>query len=117
MRIPVAGLMAGLALTLAPGIARAQSVSFSKEIVPIFREQCSKCHNNRQITGGFSVATYAAIQKGSKGGKVIAAKPEESRLVKYLTGDLKPQMPPGQPLPKAQLDKIKAWIAAGAKND
>src|SRR5213595_877389 len=112
MRNVSLALLAGAALFGAPHAARAQAVSFSKDIVPILRENCAKCHNARQTTGGLSVVSYAGIEKG---GKILAAKPEESRLIKYLTGELKPQMPPTGPLKPEQIAKIKTWISQGAK--
>jgi len=117
MRNAILAVAVGAALFAAPRTAGAQAVSFSKDIVPILRENCAKCHNARQTTGGLSVVSYAGIEKGSKGGKILAAKPEESRLVKYLTGELKPQMPPTGPLKPEQIAKIKAWITQGAKAD
>src|SRR5437762_6850947 len=115
MRNVSLALLAGAALFGAPHAARAQAVSFSKDIVPILRENCAKGHNARQTTGGLSVVSYAGIEKGSKGGKILAPKPEDSRLIKYLTGELKPQMPPTGPLKPDQIAKIKAWISQGAK--
>lgn len=117
MRIESGGLVLAAALLAAPNMARAQGVSFSKDIVPIFKTSCIKCHSARDKQGGLSLASYADLAKGGKGGKSLAPKAEDSRLVKYLEGTLKPQMPIGQPLPKAQIDKVKAWVAAGAKAD
>src|SRR5690349_9379907 len=94
----------GLAILAVPGAARAQSVSFSKDIVPIFRQSCAKCHGSRQPQGGLSLASFAGLEKGGKGGKVIVAgKAPESRLVKYLEGTLQPKMPIGDSLPKPQI--------------
>src|SRR4051812_21583572 len=112
------GLAAGLALLAAPGAARAQSVTFSKDIVPIFRQSCAKCHGARQPQSGLSLATYSGLEKGGKGGKaLVPGKAQDSRLVKYLEGTLQPKMPIGDSLPKAQIEKVKAWINAGAKPD
>ncbi len=104
-------------IALAAPAAHAQTVSFSKEIVPIFREHCSQCHNSRQATGGFSVSTFAGIDKGGKGGKVLAPKPEDSRLVKLLEGTAQPKMPPAGPLKKELIAKIRTWITQGGKSD
>lgn len=109
-------LTAAAAAVLVPKGAEAAPVSFSKDIVPIFRASCSKCHNQRQPTGGFSVSTFAEIQKGGKSGKVLAASYAESRLYKLIDGP-KPTMPPGAPLKRAELEKIKAWVDSGAKAD
>ena len=111
--------VAGLALGVLawPGAARAEAPVFSKDIAPILRDNCSKCHNARQTTGGFSVTTFAGLEKGGKSGKLLAPKAADSRLIKLLEGTAQPKMPPGNPLPKAQIDKIKAWIDAGGKSD
>lgn len=118
MRLVYFGFAVSAAAFVIQGPAHAQAtVSFSKDLVPILKEQCVKCHNARQPQGGFAVSSFALIEKGGKGGKVLAAKAEESRLIKYLEGTLKPQMPIGSPLPKAQIDKFKAWVNQGAKAD
>ncbi|MGV3722494.1 MAG: c-type cytochrome domain-containing protein, partial [Actinomycetota bacterium] len=119
MRIVYLGLTAAAAALLAqsPAGAQAGKVSFSKDLVPILKESCVKCHSTRQPQGGFAVSSFALIEKGGKGGKALAAKPEDSRLIKYLEGTLKPKMPIGGSLTKPQIDKFKAWIAQGAKSD
>src|SRR5437868_4206735 len=111
-------LLVGLALLLAPGISRAQAVSYSKDIVPVFRENCAKCHNARQPQGGLALSSYVLLEKGGKGGKVIVpGKAADSRLVKFVEGALQPKMPIGGSLSKEQIAKIKAWIDQGAKAD
>lgn len=108
----------GLAAAAAwPAAAQAQTVSFSKEIVPIFREQCIKCHGTRQPQGGLSLASFAALEKGGKGGKVLAPKASDSRLIKYLDGRLQPKMPIGGSLTPPQIARITAWVDQGAKPD
>ena len=116
MRIQWSVLAIGLALLAAPRPAGAQTISFSKEIVPILRDGCAKCHNQRQPAGGFSVSTFAELVKGGKSGRVLVGKSTEAKLIKLIDGP-KPAMPPGNPLPKAQVDKIKAWVDQGAKAD
>jgi WD40 repeat protein len=54
---------------------------------------------------------------GRHGRAVVPGKSAESTLVKYLTGALKPQMPPAGPLPLDQVALIKRWIDEGAKID
>jgi WD40 repeat protein len=106
---------AGVAL-FAPGVAQAQGIVFSKDVVPILRDGCAKCHNSKQAAGGFSVSSFAELEKGGKSGKVLAPKAVDARLIKLIDGP-KPAMPPGSPLPKAQIDKLKAWVDQGAKID
>jgi len=116
MRIGTGLLAAAAALALGAPAAHAQGIVFSKDIVPILRDGCAKCHNTKQAAGGFSVSTFAEFEKGGKSGKILAPKAADARLVKLIDGP-KPAMPPGNPLPKAQIDKIKAWIEQGAKVD
>lgn len=116
MRTQLLLLAAGVALFMGPRTASAAPISFSKEIVPILKDGCAKCHNQRQPAGGFSVSTFAEFQKGGKSGKILAAKSAEAKLIKLIDGP-KPAMPPGAPLPKAQIDKIKAWIDQGSQPD
>jgi outer membrane lipoprotein-sorting protein len=83
----------------------------------IFQANCMGCHGGRGAKGGFSVASYQDVMKGGRGGlAVIAGDPDNSSLVKYLTGEKSPQMPQGKaPLSGGDIEKIKAWIKAGAK--
>jgi WD40 repeat protein len=117
MRLERFTLLIGLALLASPGAARAQAVSFSKDIVPIFKESCIKCHTARQPQGGLALSSFALLEKGGKGGKVLAPKAEDSRLVKYIEGTLQPKMPIGGSLKKEEIAKIKAWVNQGAKAD
>jgi WD40 repeat protein len=104
-------------LLAAPAAAQGQQVSFSKDIIPLFKEKCFKCHSDKNPQGGLALHTFAALEKGGKGGKVLAAKAADSRLVKYLEGTLQPRMPVGEVLPKATIDRVKAWVNQGAKAD
>ena len=115
MRAYHLGLAAFAAVALS-GTAHAQAVSYSKDIVPIFKAQCIKCHGTAQPQGGLSLASFAALDRGGKGGKVLAPKAAESRLVKMIDGP-KPAMPPGGALKPADVAKIKAWVDQGAKPD
>jgi WD40 repeat protein/mono/diheme cytochrome c family protein len=117
MRISMWSLAIGLAVLAAPGTARAQGASFSKDVAPIFKAKCAQCHGSRQPQGGLSLSTFAALQKGGKGGKELGMKAADSRLFKFLDGSLQPKMPIGGSLTKDELAKIKSWLDAGAKPD
>jgi len=68
--------------------------------------------------GGLSLASYASLIKGGKGGTPLTiGKSADSRLVKLLMGTMQPKMPPGGSLKQADIDRIKQWIDAGAKTD
>lgn len=107
-----------LGLAAVPLLGLAQP-SFHRDVRPILQVQCSGCHQPSAKSSGLDVTTYADFKAGGKRGAAFKeGSPDESITVKYLTGDLKPSMPLGQPkLPQAQIDLIREWIKAGAKDD
>ena len=100
---------------LVPQPASQAAISFSKDIAPWMVEQCSRCHINAE-RGGFSLATYTALMKGSKGGVVLfPGDPVGSRLVETIeTGDM-PRS--GNKVSAENFAKLKQWIKEGAKFD
>ena len=92
--------------------------SFQREVVPILRTACLGCHSAQLPTAGFSVDSYMALMKGGKAGvAIVPGKSGESRLVRMLTGAQKPIMPPGAGLKAPDIELIRRWVDAGAKND
>jgi uncharacterized membrane protein len=94
----------------------AKWVDFSKDIVPILREHCVKCHRGPQPKGGFDITDRAALL-----GYITPGSLEDSSLWSdYLTA--KPiaedpeslVMPPDGPLSKPKLALLKLWIEEGA---
>lgn len=72
----------------------------------LFAENCQACHG---ALGEFSVATYADVMKGGKSGKaILPGDPAGSLLIKTMEGTHAKTFAP------ADLEKIKAWIKAGA---
>lgn len=97
---------------------KGDSISFQKQIAPIFRASCIGCHSDKTSMGGLSLVSYAKTMKGGKGGaQVIAGKSTESRLVKYLLGTAQPKMPIGGSLKPTEIELIKHWIDQGARID
>ncbi len=98
-----------------PQTTRQAAISFSKDIAPWMVEQCSRCHINAE-RGGFSLATYTALMKGSKGGVVLfPGDPVGSRLVETIeTGDM-PRS--GKKVTAENIAKLRQWIKEGAKFD
>ena len=103
-------------------VVHAQSApSYSKDIRPFLTKYCLECHNAKTLKGTLSLETYKAMLDGSDGGAVVAAgKPDDSRLVLLIEHKDKPSMPPPkakfQPT-KAEIALLRAWVAAGAKDD
>ncbi|GAB5403274.1 MAG: hypothetical protein Aurels2KO_15050 [Aureliella sp.] len=90
-------------------------VSFVKDVAPWLITRCGNCHID-ESRGGFAMRTFANLRRGTSAGVVLfPGSPRDSRIVEVIeTGD----MPRGGgQISTAQLDNLKAWIAAGAKFD
>jgi uncharacterized protein with WD repeat len=94
------------------------AVGFHRNVAPILKALCVACHGDREPSGGLSLTSYASLMRGGKGGREVApGHSGDSRLVKFLTGALQPQMPIGGKLKPEEIGAIRAWIDAGAKED
>jgi sugar lactone lactonase YvrE/mono/diheme cytochrome c family protein len=106
-----------------PVPARAATVDYTRQIVPLWEEYCIDCHGEEDPDGGFALDTFTALMKGGEEGEaVVAGKAEESLLVKFLEGrsgrgGKNEAMPPGkrEKLKPEEIALVKAWINAGAK--
>lgn len=97
-----------------------ETVSFAKDIAPIFVASCTGCHGTNRPRNNFSLNTVEALFRGGdRGEPVLPGKPADSLLVKKLKGTADgAQMPMNQtPLDGAVIAKIEKWIEEGAKFD
>lgn len=86
--------------------------SYFRDVRPIIQRQCQGCHQPNLKSSGLDLTSFEALQAGGKRG------PAPPLLLQYLRGEVKPQMPLGQPaLPADQIDIFARWLAAGAKDD
>lgn len=99
-----------------------QPVDFQKHILPILRQKCLACHNSTDADSELVLETPASIlQGGLEGPAVVAGNSEESLLVRLVSGQEEPSMPPAdndvgaQPLTPEELGWIKKWIDEGAQ--
>ncbi|CAN5420235.1 hypothetical protein BH10BAC3_BH10BAC3_28290 [soil metagenome] len=93
-------------------------VSFSKDIVPIFNNSCNikGCHN----TGGQvpDLTPTNAYQSLFEEDMIDTADPENSEVMGWLTGEIKPAMPLGGSTNPSNINALMlAWIKQGAKNN
>ncbi len=97
----------------------AQQVDFSKEVLPILKSNCFKCHGEKKAKAKLRLHTHADALKGGKNGGAIApGKSAESLLIKRISlgkddDDIMP--PEGGPLEPSQIEALKRWIDQGAK--
>ena len=95
-------------------------VDFAKQIQPILKDNCYKCHGADKDKGDLRLDSPDTFTKGGSEGKVVeAGAPEESPLylrIALPTGhdDVMPPEDEGKPLSREQLDLIGQWIMQGA---
>jgi len=124
--------LAAIAAACSMNIASAQdgAVDFEKQILPILKESCFKCHEKehedkgkiKKPKGGLRLDGAAVILKGGKeypDENVVAGKPDASWLLKTMalpdTDEM--AMPPegkGDRISAANQALIKKWIESGA---
>ena len=90
-------------------------VTFEEHIKPIFREHCSKCHNENDKKSGLSLDSFASTMAGGSGGELVTAGDLESSRLWALTAHVEqPKMPPNQDkIADAKLELLKRWILQG----
>jgi mono/diheme cytochrome c family protein/roadblock/LC7 domain-containing protein len=86
--------------------------SYFRDIRPILQRQCQGCHQPNLKSSDLDLTTYQGLKEGGKRGTAFPL------LVSFLTGEMKPQMPLGQPpLAPEQIELVRSWVTAGAKDD
>ena len=115
--------MASLATKL-PSAAK-KTVSYKKDIKPLFEKSCVNCHGpKKRPKGKFRVDTRElALKGGSEGVAIIPGKSDKSPLTYYISYQVVDyEMPPEgkkdyPKLNKEQIGLVRAWIDQGAKYD
>ncbi len=115
-------LLLGLAALPAFGLLHANPaatpVDFA-QVQAVLENRCLECHNPAKVKGKLLMDTAAAMLKGgSSGPSIVPGKPDESELLKrvVLPADDDDVMPPKDgPLPKAEIELLRRWIAEGAQ--
>jgi mono/diheme cytochrome c family protein len=94
--------------------AATHTVSFVKEIQPIFATACLSCHDARKQRGDYRLdIKESALAEG----RIVPGKSAESPLIHYVAGvHANGAMPPkGPALTARQIGLLRAWIDQGAK--
>ncbi len=86
-------------------------------VADILNRRCMPCHGGDRPKAGVNLASYAGVMAGRRGTPIVTAGDANSDLVQYMLGTKMPKMPPGGGVPDAEINTIKAWITAGAKNE
>ncbi|HMD47553.1 MAG TPA: ankyrin repeat domain-containing protein [Bryobacteraceae bacterium] len=100
-------------LVSAAGLAQTPAkVDFSRDVIPILRQNCVPCHGPTQQNSGMRLDRKSSVL-GRRG--VVPGSAENSFLFHRISGtDYGAQMPPTGPLRAEQINIIKQWIDQGA---
>lgn len=96
--------------------ARDPDAFFAGHVLPIFDARCVECHGPDKAKAGLRLDSLAAALEGEgEDAVIVAGDPEGSELLRraLLPRDDDEAMPPkGDGLTPAQIEAIRAWIAA-----
>ena len=101
----------------------AKTVSYRKDVMPVFKKYCLPCHTEDQMNPSeLYLDGYQDMMKGGKhGAPIVAGKPDSSIMIMKLS-----EKPPfGDPMPykfkrafpSDTLDIVRRWIEQGAKKN
>lgn len=122
MAVPYAAVSFGWTLLIVSALVElraAETVSFSKQIRPIFENSCWKCHGAAMQLGRLDLRTReSALKGGERGPAIVPGNSSDSRMLRLIAGLEKPAMPmDGTKLTPEQISAIKDWIDQGAPWD
>ncbi|MEO1999357.1 MAG: DUF1549 domain-containing protein, partial [Planctomycetaceae bacterium] len=96
----------------------ASRVQFARDVQPILKQRCLKCHGPAKQEGGLRVDTRDSLLRGGESGQpaISAGNSQRSRLMQLITHiDPDQRMPPsGLALNPKQVMDIRTWIDQGA---
>ncbi len=98
--------------------AATATVDFAKDIYPILKEKCIRCHGPEKQKSELRLDSREAALKGGEIGKpIVIGKSAESDLIRRVSAiDEDDKMPPsGELLSAQQVGLLRAWIDQGFK--
>jgi hypothetical protein len=111
-------------LTKLPPAADKPGLTYAKDIQPMLKESCLKCHGPERPRSRYRIDSLQAIAKAGALGQapIVAGESVKSPLVLYIADAVEEmEMPPLDtrdkypPLTREQIGVIRAWIDQGAK--
>ena len=100
--------------------AQSAQVDFARDVYPIFKQHCFKCHEGVSASSGLRLDLRAEVFGETSGKPLVkAGKSSESRLIQVITGKVPGKMMPRQadPLSEKQISVLRAWIDQGVAWD
>jgi hypothetical protein len=101
--------------TPAPMHTPEQVAFYEKQVLPVLKEHCYKCHTGKKVRGGLSLESRAAVLKGGDLGPAVhLGKLSDSPLLKAIQyKDDGLRMPPAGRMPQGDIDVLVKWAEMG----
>jgi mono/diheme cytochrome c family protein len=107
---------AATATQAAAPAAKAASVSFAKDVLPILQQNCVKCHGGDKTEVSLVLKDYTGVMAGSENGPVVVpGDASQSDFVRLVANGKMPKR--ANRLPDAQIKILTDWVNAGAPNN
>ncbi|MEY2409928.1 MAG: hypothetical protein QOF48_2598 [Verrucomicrobiota bacterium] len=112
--------LTAIALAIAGAFTSVEAkTDFGKEVYPVLKENCFKCHGTEKQKGKLRLDSREAALKGGKNGPAFVpgdvSKSEMIRRINLPKTDDDFMPAEGEPLAKEKIELLKAWIAEGAE--
>ncbi len=89
--------------------------SVEQQAVALLQSRCADCHGQAKMSGLDLRTREALLAGGSRGAAIKPQDADNSLLIRFVSGQEKPQMPiNGQPLSSEQIELLRRWINQGA---
>ncbi|TWU06355.1 PSD1 and planctomycete cytochrome C domain-containing protein [Stieleria varia] len=110
-------LLPGLVIAIAASVV-AGEIDFHRDVQPLLRRHCDRCHGASQQEGGLTLADAQGLLGVAESDEtiVVPGQPDQSLLIARLTdSDFGDRMPlDGEPLTKSEVQVLRSWIHQGA---
>ena len=90
---------------------------FETQVRPIFATHCYSCHSSKAkpLFAGLKLDSRTALTRGSDSGPVLVPdRPDDSKLIQAVRGNLPLKMPPTGRLADSQIAALVRWVEMGA---
>ncbi len=100
-------------LAFSPLATPGSDALWTAHVEPLLKEHCAECHNPTKAKSGLDVSSLQTLLRGGdRGTAVVAGRPDESNLYKFLSAEADIHMPPGkrERLSEEESGLIRKWI-------
>tara|TARA_B100001057_G_scaffold487998_1_gene571607 strand:+ start:3357 stop:3908 length:552 start_codon:yes stop_codon:yes gene_type:complete len=112
VKTPIAGALALVFSVLSVG-----AVEFDKDVLPILKSHCFKCHRDGKAKGDFNLEPHQIKEHIGAGLQIVPGRPNSGLFMKVIqSDDPDNRMPPkGAGLGEKDVNILKLWITQGAE--